>query len=150
MVGTAAIPRRHFKKEPTMPKVAAPVPAPLASAAGQFEVWRSERTTRRISKELWSLATDLGARYGVCRTAKVLGLHYDALKKRVAVATASAPDAPASPPEFVEVLTAPPTAAGECLVEFEKACGEKMRFHVKGMGTPDLAALSRLFLERRA
>jgi hypothetical protein len=150
MVGTAAIPRQYPEEEPTMPKAAVPVPAPLASAARQFEVWRSERTTRRISPELWSLATDLGARYGVCRTAKVLHLHYDALKKRVAAATATAPDDARAPSAFVEVLTAPPTPAGECLVEFERACGEKMRLHVKGMGTPDLAALARLFLGRRA
>ncbi len=133
-----------------MPKAAAPVPAPLSSAARQFESWRDERTTRRIPEELWSLASGLGARYGVSRTAKALHLHHDALKKRVAAATAAPSDDAATPPAFVEILTAPPTAAGECLVEFERACGEKMQIHVKGMGTPDLAALARLFLGRRA
>ena len=123
---------------------------PLARAARRFETWRSSRTTQRIPAELWSLATDLGARFGVSRTARALRVQYYALKKRVdATATMEAEEA-RTPPAFVEILTAPSRATSECLVEFESANGTKMRIQVNGAGTLDLAELSRLFLEQLA
>ena len=44
--------------------------------------------------------------------------------------------------------SAPTSALSECQVEFESTTGAKMRIQVKGTATPDLAALSRLFLEQ--
>ena len=40
-----------------------------------------------------------------------------------------------------------PASAGdcECTLELEDAAGAKMRVHLKGVATPDLAALSRSF-----
>ena len=113
-------------------------------------MWRRSRTTRRIPAELWSLAADLGARFGVSRTARALRVQYYALKTRVDATATLETDAPGMPPAFVEILTAPSTATSECLVEFESAGGAMMRIQMKGVSTSDLAELSRLFLERQS
>jgi len=133
-----------------MAKSASGIPAPLAKAARRFDAWRMRRTARRIPEELWSLAAELGARYGVSRTARALRLRYYDLKERVEAVPAPAPDETVHPPAFVEILTAPSAFAPECLVEFESPSGAKMRIHVNGAGRLDLAELSRLFLERRS
>ena len=128
---------------------ASPLPGALASGVLRFEKWRRDRTTPRIPEELWSLAAELGARYGVSRTARALRLQYYDVKKRVDMAPSSETDEAVTSPAFVEILTAPSSEVSECLVEFESAGGAKMRIQVKGAVTPDLAALSRLFLEMR-
>ena len=125
------------------------LPAPLAKAARRFEEWRSSRTGPRIPGELWTLAAELGARYGVNRAARALRLDYYDLKKRVAGATAPDPEEAGAPPAFVEILTAPLAPAAECLVEFESPSGAKMRIQARGAHAVDLAALSRLFLGPR-
>jgi hypothetical protein len=79
----------------------------------------------------------------------VLGLEYYELKKRVEAAGSSCSGKTASP-TFVEVVTSPPRSPSECVVEFENAFGGKMKIQVMGESTPDLCALLRLFLERRA
>ena len=131
-----------------MPKPVSALPAPLSQAARRFEEWRENRSTHGIPAELWSLAADLGARFGVSRTARALRVQYYALKKRVDAATASEGDVAVTTfPAFVEILTAPPAVTSECLVEFDSQSGAKMRIQVQGASAADLVALSRLFLE---
>jgi hypothetical protein len=48
---------------------------------------------------------------------------------------------------FLELV--PPLSASECLLELENAAGAKMRVHLKGVASPDLAALSRSFWNPR-
>jgi hypothetical protein len=132
-----------------MPKAACPLPAPLARGARRFAQWRRKRTTRSIPKQLWSLATRLGAQHGVSRTSRALGVQYYDLKKRVEAAGTS-PSAKGATPAFVEFLTSPSPSPAEYVVEFENASGAKMRIQTMGGRTPDVAALSRLFLEQRA
>ena len=129
-----------------MAKRASPLPADLSSAAARFEAWRKNRTTRRIPEELWSLAADLGAHHGLSRAARALRVDYYGLKKRIDAAAAPDPSGTDAPPAFVSILTAPSAEVSDGLIEFERAGGEKMRIHWKGGVTPDLAALSRLFL----
>jgi len=134
-----------------MSKLASPLPTPLSRAAQRFEEWRRNRTTHGIPAELWSLAADLGARYGVSRTARALRVQYYALKKRIDNAAAtSETDVTVTPPAFLEILTAPTATASECLVEFESPSGAKMRIQVKSASILNLAELSRLFLEIRS
>jgi hypothetical protein len=132
-----------------MAKTASPLPAPLAHAARRFAAWRRTRTTRRIPEELWSLAAELGARYGVSRTARALRVQYYDLKKRISEEPSGAPTDEGPAPAFVEILTAPASVPSECVVEFEIPSGAKMRIEVKGGDAPDLAALSRVFFEPR-
>ena len=133
-----------------MPRSRVALPAPLASAAVRFERWRAERTTRRIPEELWALATDLGACYGVNRTSRALHVHYDALKKRVQALPAQQAEKVVPPSTFVEMPSAPPTTEqpGAGRVEFEKASGEKMVIHLGGACHADLTELARLFFGR--
>jgi hypothetical protein len=61
-------------------------PARLEAARRRFEFWRSTRQGRgRIPERLWKSAVKLAAAYGLCRTARTLGLDYNALKRHVGV-----------------------------------------------------------------
>jgi hypothetical protein len=88
----------------------------------------------------------LAKTHGVHRTAKALRLDYYALKKRVAQATGDALGVPVSQtPTFLEFLPQPAAGTCECLLELQDGSGATMRVQLKGIGSPDLAALSRSF-----
>jgi hypothetical protein len=96
----------------------------------------------------------MAGRYGLHRTARALRLDYYALKKRIERATSVNGSNAAAPAAVsrTEVVTpflelVPPLSAGsnECVLELENAAGAKMRVYLKGVASPDLAALSRSF-----
>ena len=124
------------------------IPADLAILARRFAAWRRVRPFgARIPDPLWAEAVLLARRHGLSRTAVTLGLGYYALKKRLGTAAASRsrPLELVARPTFVELP--PPTAgSAECVIEFEKAGGARLRIHLQG-GVPDLAALARGFWE---
>ncbi len=118
-------------------------------------IWRRTRMVRsRIPDPLWAAAVKSAAKYGIHRTAKALRVDYYALKKRAeqkaaiagtrqkAAATASKAAAEAT---FLELPAAAWAGSGECTLDLEDAGGAKLRVHLKGFETPDLAALSRSF-----
>ena len=120
-------------------------PTRLGTVRRRFERWRATRTgCSRIPADLWASAVKAAGRYGLCPTARALGLDYNALKKRVAATSSDRTDAPGIA-TFVELAV--PAAGGmtECIVELENTGGAKMRIHLKGVASPDLAALSRSF-----
>ncbi len=125
------------------------VPARLEGLRERFERWRRTRKVRaRIPEPLWASAVKLATRYGVHRTAKVLRVDYYALKQRVeegAAATASKARAGTAGATFLEVPAAAWVGSEECTLELEDPGGAKLRVHLKGSQTPDLAALSRSF-----
>lgn len=133
-------------------------PARLAAIRRHLEHWRRSRTGRsRIPASLWASAVKAAGRYGLNPTARALGLDYKSLQRHVATACASdgrAGDGGSgrqTPAAFVEL--APPVVTGglaECVLELESAAGTKMRIHLKGIGLPDLAVLSRSLLGRQA
>lgn len=128
-----------------MSKPTPTLPAPLAQAVRRFEKWRKARTKREIPGTLWELATKLGAKYGVNRTATTLRLDYYDLKRRVKAADkeVSARDAQQT---FVEVM--PAAASGRtnaCLIELEDTRGAKMRIHLESAGAAELATVGQLF-----
>jgi hypothetical protein len=128
------------------------LPAELSRAAARWAQWRRSRALgARIPESLWQLAVELAARYGVSKTAATLRVDYYALKKRF---DAAAPGHEggrdvASTPAFVELTPSSLAAASECVIEFERSSGAKMRLEFKGPQLPDLAALSRSFWETR-
>jgi len=100
--------------------------------------------------------------YGVCRTARTLGLDYYSLKQRVEAGEAHRRIRPTTSrgwpaPAGARFVELPPLAGAaelaartadrlpECLLEFERADGAKLRVHLKGAAAPDLAALGRSF-----
>jgi len=135
------------------------LPARLEGLRQRFERWRRTRKVRtRIPEPLWASAVKLAGTYGTHRTAKALRVDYYALKKRLegaAVAekrvepapavTASKAPAGTAGPTFVELPPAAWPGCGECTLELEDGGGAKLRVHMKGFETPDLAALSRSF-----
>jgi hypothetical protein len=59
------------------------IPAGLKEARERFEQWRSSQIGRRpIPESLWVLASELDRQYGVFRTAQVLRIDYNKLKRR--------------------------------------------------------------------
>jgi hypothetical protein len=131
------------------------ISARLAGLRRRFEDWRRTHEARsRIPASLWGSAVKMAGIYGLHRTARALRLDYYALKKRFeheAVVNDSTATIPAAGPR-AEVVTpflelVPPLSPGvsECIMELENAAGAKMRVHLKGMASPDLAALSQSF-----
>ena len=129
------------------------LPARLAALRRRFEDWRRTHQPRsRIPEPLWRSTVKTAGVYGLHRTARALRLDYYALKKRIEDRTAvnngtvtkpaTTSKAEAVTP-FLELV--PPLSASECLLELENAAGAKMRIHLKGVASPDLAALSRSF-----
>ncbi len=129
------------------------VPGELARGAARFAQWRRGRGLgERIPEPLWKLAVALAARYGVSRTATALQVGYYSLKERSEEeqpSTNLAGEDRAVSAGFVELPPASLTPVSECVIEFEKASGEKLRVHCKGSCLPDLAALGRGFWEAR-
>ena len=101
----------------------------------------------RIPDSLWAAAVKMAGTYGIRRTARALRVDYYSLKKRVEQDPAAAADLPEGGAVATFLELAPPASAGpcECTLELEDAGGAKMRVHLKGVATPDLAALSRSF-----
>ena len=60
------------------------VPASLSRLGQRFAAWRKTRAAgQRIPEALWNSAVRMANQYGLNRTARVLGLDYYCLKKRV-------------------------------------------------------------------
>jgi len=131
------------------------LPAGLEGVRRRFERWRrTHKARRRIPDSLWAAAVRAAGTCGLHRTSKALRLDYYSLKERVEQqATAAANlEERAAAPKFLELAppaehasAAVPAGACQCTLELEDADGAKMRVHLKGVATPDLAALSRSF-----
>jgi hypothetical protein len=111
----------------------------------RFDVWRrSNKPRTRIPIRLWNAAVQVAGQCGLHRVAKALHLDYYALKKRLDASGGVQTTIP-----FIELNPGVSGTAPECIVELETRNGAKMRIHLKGMGTPDLNALSDLFWRNR-
>ncbi len=114
------------------------IPTRLEAGRRRFERWRRTRKGHsRIPEPLWTSAAKLAGAYGLCRTARTLGLDYNALKRRVASAGRhNSPGGKATAQKtgtaFVELVTPQPACLPECIVELEHPDGAKMRIHWRG------------------
>jgi hypothetical protein len=108
----------------------------------RFDKWRKFRKPRsRIPERLWKAAIQTAQQCGLNRTAKALHLDYYTLKQRIEASSGIQESAPA----FIELSPADSGATPECVIELENRNGSKMRIQIKGMGAPDLNALSSAF-----
>jgi len=124
------------------------LPARLERVRRRFEDWRGTCKVRsRIPEALWEAAVKMAGSCGLHRTAKALRVNYYTLKKRVEREAAIAANTPEGGEAATFVELTPSVGAGscECTLELEDAGGSKMRVHLNGVATPDLAALSRSF-----
>ena len=81
------------------------------------------------------------------QTAAALQLGYYALKKRVEQSASASEQSRESLPSaaFVELPASSVAGPVECLIEFEKPGGSRLRIQLKGAGIPDLAGLGHGF-----
>ena len=111
----------------------------------QLNQWRQDHSGRgRIPEVLWAEATRLARELGLHKTARLLGLNYYGLKRRLQAESAPEIDDP-SCPAFVELQLAYPSAAFECVLELQNAQGTQLKLHLRGSAAPDLTALSSVF-----
>jgi len=134
------------------------LPRRLVGLQRQIERWRQTRKVREsVPDKLWDAAVKMAKVYGLNQTARALRLNYDRLKKRVeqhAVAAVNGKKAKgsveakkaASPAKFVELAPMAAAGCGECYVELEDGRGAVMRVRIQGAAMPDLATLTRAFL----
>ena len=103
--------------------------------------WRATRPHLRaaIPEPLWAEAVLLAQRHGVFETARVLGVGYDGLKRRV-----SRPASSAGPePTFVELPLASSARVVTWVLEFRGPDGRLLRVQVPPMPVADLVLLGR-------
>lgn len=136
------------------------IPEPLWAAAvnvaGRFGIHRTAKTLlldyyslkRRVEREADAKRPTATKRRGESklgvRASKIPAADPKVLasyaKAPASCVTSPASDAAAT---FVELPTPVWAACGECMLELERPGGSKMRVHLKGLPTPDLAAISR-------
>jgi hypothetical protein len=119
------------------------IPAAMREAQQRFDEWRSSHSGRQpIPESLWALAAELAGQHGVFRTAQVLRLDYNKLKRQApATKPTSAPQ-----PTFIELIAQSAAKGCECTIEVEGPRG-RMLIEWKGATPPDLAGLSRMLWE---
>lgn len=120
-------------------------PEPLYQARKHFDQWRqTHKPHTRFSEGLWTEAVAAAREYGQSRTARVLGLDYYSLKKRLAHTPGMNGGNKITPPSFVELFPSSALST-ECIIEMEDGDGGKMRISLKGGDVPDVVSLSRSF-----
>lgn len=133
--------RRHVK---------VPVSCRFQTVVRRLERWRRQRKHRSpIPEALWAAAVQLAGEYGASQTARLLRLDYYTVKKRLAAeAVASRAGSPAQKVSSAFVELVGPVMSGstrECTIELEHPCGASMRIELKGVGAPELSALTNSF-----
>jgi len=121
------------------------LPARVDSVRRRFEAWRrTRRVLSPIPEPLWAAAVEMAGTCGISRTAKALRVNYNALRKRVehqAVAARHRPEEN-SVTTFLELAPPPRVGSCQCTLELEDVSGAKMRVHLQGAETPDLAVVA--------
>jgi hypothetical protein len=86
----------------------------------------------------------LAREHGINKTARMLGLKYESLKKHLEAAPPGASGSGKAGPEFIELVSREMRPSFlECTIELEEGRGGKMRMHVKGIGVADLVSFAR-------
>ncbi|HTG58206.1 MAG TPA: hypothetical protein VMG63_02165 [Terriglobia bacterium] len=117
----------------------------------RFELWRKTRKRcSPIPQVLWTSAAKLVRQHGLYRTARTLRLNYYSLKKRLSTIEDLPCRSPQKVPTFIELLPAESSGSCACAIEMENARGEKMKIHLPGLGSPELAVLTQSFWRTRS
>ena len=112
------------------PKITAPIPEAITQLQRQLEQFRSTRPTRtKLPESLWQAAIELARQHGIYAVAHPLRLDYTRLKQRLD--GTPSPSRKLNKPAFVELIGSSEATPPECVIEFESACGGKMRVQWK-------------------
>jgi hypothetical protein len=134
------------------------LPARLEGVRRRFERWRETRRGRaRIPDSLWAAAARAAGRYGISRTAGVLGVNSRRLKEHLGAQAAAVGGETETKDaaRFVELSAFAGSGACQCLLELEDGSGAKLRVRLRGTGMPGtirrmvVAALGRSFWNRQ-
>jgi hypothetical protein len=103
--------------------------------------WRATRPHLRaaIPEPLWTEAVLLAQQHGVSETARVLGLGYEGLKRRLSQRAMSAVPGPT----FVELPLVASSSVVPWVLEFRSPDGRMLRVQVPPMPMADLVVLGR-------
>ena len=127
-------------------KAKAPIPEPVVQLQRQLDQFRSKQQRRtKLPESLWEAAVELARQHGVYSVAQPLRLDYMGLKKRLGEPSSHRRKTPGA--AFVELITPPPAAVEECVIEFESSRGAKMRIQWKASAPPDWTGLLRAWRE---
>jgi hypothetical protein len=86
----------------------------------------------------------LAREHGINKTARLLGLKYESLKKHLEAMPPAASSPGTVGPEFLELLPRMRVPSSlDCTIELEDNRGSKLRMQVKGVGIADLVSLAR-------
>lgn len=121
----------------------------LRRVAARFERWRRERASRRerIPQELWQVAVEASSRTGISRTARVLRLNEQELRRRArdGEVESAVPSVRQRTAAFVELRPAAGSAPS-WVMELETVAGARLRIEGRGAGEVDLASLAAALL----
>jgi len=126
------------------------LPADLERVRVRFARWRRTRKHRTaIPESLWTAAAETARRHGINRVARTLRVDYYSLKERAECPSFLVREVKAEgPASFLELPVPARGTPCECVLELKDVVGTTMRIELKGVASPDLAALTRSF--RRA
>ena len=110
----------------------------LETVRHQFELWRSERRSRRepIPGHLWQAAAELCRDHSISQVSRQLRLSYTELKRQVSEDTAS-------PTGFMEIDLG--LCAGQWQIDCARADGSQLRMSGSGQ-PPAITTVLRAFL----
>jgi len=121
----------------------------LTQLRQRLEDWRQQRSGRtRIPTHFWTEAMALARTEGISRVSRILRLHYQRLKARLA---APLPNSmPVAAPAFIELSLPPALPEGrECRVEMMHRSGAKMTIHLPAASSDNLLPLAHAFWSQR-
>jgi hypothetical protein len=114
----------------------------------QFAVWRSKRRCRGpVPQELWEAAMGLAKDYPPARIARVLGLDYGGLKRRIQARGEQGCMREESH-HFIELSLEEPEPDCGCMMEIEDQKGGKVKVHMRGGFCFELLELAQAFWRR--
>lgn len=106
----------------------------LEEVERRWNRWRRGRGRGRVPNELWRLAADMAAKYGVERVATRLKIDADRLREHLPQRQAAAAGEAErlQPLSFVEIPSIAASSGGEWTVELQEESGRKLRVSCQG------------------
>jgi len=132
----------------------AAMPEEVRRVQARIEYWRRTRKKRTaMPAHIWQEAAELARVHGIYRTAQVLRLSYDSLKRHVTGAPDDGRGGKKSYPGFVDLGPARMMGIGQPtgpVVELSDADGAKLTIRLTGGCELDARALAEAFWSRRS
>lgn len=120
----------------------------LESLRNRLDDWRRKRTSGRIPERFWQSAANLARTHGVGRVCQSLRLDFYGLKRRLR-SNADNANAPAAPPDFMEIDLAAMQQTSACTVRLEDGAGKRLVVEMANPSVSDLVQVARSLWDSR-